>query len=106
MTLLVGSAFVSGGGSGIGRAIAQALASRGASVAVMDLLPDGGKDTVAAIASLAVAARAWAKHIAEARSGYGMLAMRAIEVGAAVVIIAFGTLLLTGYMVTERMVGI
>src|SRR5262245_232375 len=62
--------------------------------------------TVAAIASLAVAARAWAKHIAEARSGYGMLAMRTIEVGAAVVIIAFGTLLLTGYMVTERMVGI
>src|SRR5262245_50007933 len=62
--------------------------------------------TVAAIASLAVAARAWAKHIAEARSGYGMLAMRAIEVGAAVMIIAFGTLLLTGYMVTERMVGI
>jgi nickel/cobalt transporter (NicO) family protein len=62
--------------------------------------------TVAAIASLAVAARAWAKHIAEARPGYGMLAMRAIEVGAAVVIIAFGTLLLTGYMVTERMVGI
>jgi nickel/cobalt transporter (NicO) family protein len=62
--------------------------------------------TVAAIASLAVAARAWAKHIAEARSGYGMLAMRAIEVGAALVIIAFGTLLLTGYMVTERMVGI
>jgi nickel/cobalt transporter (NicO) family protein len=32
--------------------------------------------------------------------------MRGIEVGAAVVIIAFGTLLLTGYMVTERMVGI
>jgi len=62
--------------------------------------------TVAAIASLAVAARAWAKHIAEARPGYGMLAMRAIEVGAAVVIIAFGALLLTGYMVTERMVGI
>jgi nickel/cobalt transporter (NicO) family protein len=62
--------------------------------------------TVAAIASLAVAARAWAKHIAEARSSYGMLAMRAIEVGAALVIIAFGTLLLTGYMATERMVGI
>ena len=29
-----------------------------------------------------------------------------IEVGAAVVIIAFGALLLTGYIVTERMVGI
>ena len=56
--------------------------------------------------SLAVAARGWAGHVAKTRSGYGMLAMRAIEVGAAVVIIAFGTLLLTGYMVTERMVGI
>jgi hypothetical protein len=32
--------------------------------------------------------------------------MRALEAGAAVVIIAFGSLLLTGYIVTERMVGI
>ena len=51
MTLLGGSAFVSGGGSGIGRAIALALASQGAAVAVMDLLPEGGKETVAAIAT-------------------------------------------------------
>jgi NAD(P)-dependent dehydrogenase (short-subunit alcohol dehydrogenase family) len=51
VTLLAGSAFVSGGGSGIGRAIAQALASQGAAVAVMDLLPEGGKDTVATIAA-------------------------------------------------------
>ena len=62
--------------------------------------------TVAAIATIAVGAKAWAKRFADTRSGYGMLAMRAIEVGAALVIIAFGTLLLTGYMVTERMVGI
>jgi nickel/cobalt transporter (NicO) family protein len=62
--------------------------------------------TVAAIASIAVGARAWAQHVAQARSGYGMLAMRGIEVCAAVVIIAFGALLLTGYMVSERMVGI
>jgi len=62
--------------------------------------------TVAAIASIAVGATAWAQHLADARSGYGMLAMRGVEVGAAVVIIAFGALLLTGYMVTERMVGI
>ena len=62
--------------------------------------------TVAVIASIAVGARAWAQHFADARSGYGMLAMRGVEVGAAVVIIAFGALLLTGYMVTERMVGI
>ena len=35
-----------------------------------------------------------------------MLTMRGIEVGAAVVIIAVGSLLLTGYIVTERMVGV
>jgi nickel/cobalt transporter (NicO) family protein len=62
--------------------------------------------TVAAIASIAVGARAWAQRLAQARSGYGMLAMRGIEVGAAVVIVAFGALLLTGYMVSERMIGI
>jgi nickel/cobalt transporter (NicO) family protein len=62
--------------------------------------------TVAAIATIAVGAKAWAKRLADARSGYGMLAMRGIEVGAAVVIIAFGSLLLAGYIVTERMVGV
>ena len=46
--------------------------------------------TVAAIATIAVGAKAWAKRFADTRSGYGMLAMRGIEVGAAVVIIAFG----------------
>jgi nickel/cobalt transporter (NicO) family protein len=60
--------------------------------------------TVAAIATIAVGAKAWAKRFADTRSGYGMLAMRGIEVGAAVVIIAFGTLLLAGYMVSERLV--
>jgi nickel/cobalt transporter (NicO) family protein len=62
--------------------------------------------TVAVIASIAVGARAWAQHIADARSGYGMLAMRGIEVAASIVVIAFGALLLTGYMVSERMIGI
>jgi nickel/cobalt transporter (NicO) family protein len=62
--------------------------------------------TVAAIATIAVGAKAWAKRFADARSGYGMLAMRGIEVGAAIVIIAFGSLLLTGYIVTERMIGV
>jgi nickel/cobalt transporter (NicO) family protein len=62
--------------------------------------------TVATIASIAVGARAWAQHVADARSGYGMLAMRGIEVAASIVVIAFGALLLTGYMVSERMVGI
>jgi len=62
--------------------------------------------TVAAIATIAVFAKVWARRVADTQSGYGMLAMRGIEVGAAVVIIAFGVLLLTGYIVSERMVGI
>ena len=62
--------------------------------------------TVAIIAMIAVGARTWAKRFTDSRSGYGMLAMRGIEAGAALVIIAFGSLLLTGYIVTERMVGI
>jgi nickel/cobalt exporter len=85
-------------------ALAQGLFWAG--VAATFVMGIGTAITVAAIASIAVGARAWAQHLADARSGYGMLAMRGVEVGAAVVIIAFGALLLTGYMVTERMVGI
>jgi len=62
--------------------------------------------TVAIIATVAVSAKAWAKKLASSRSGYGMLAMRAIESAAALVIVAFGTLLLTGYIAMERMVGV
>ena len=62
--------------------------------------------TVAAIATIAVFAKSWAKRFADTRSGYGMLVMRGIEAGAALVIIGFGVLLLTGYMVSERMVGL
>ena len=62
--------------------------------------------TVAIIAMIAVGARTWAKRFTDSRSGYGMLAMRGVEAGAALVIIAFGSLLLAGYIVTERMVGV
>ena len=52
MTALVGgSAVVTGGGSGIGRAIALALASAGAPVAVVDMFSEGGKETAVAIAN-------------------------------------------------------
>jgi len=85
-------------------ALAQGLFWAG--VASTFVMAVGTAITVATIASIAVGARAWAQRVAETRSGYGMLAMRGIEVGAAVVIIAFGALLLTGYVVTERMVGI
>ena len=59
--------------------------------------------TVAAIATVAVSARTVAKRIATARSGLGMLMMRAIEVGAAGLIVAFGGLLLVGYMASEQL---
>ena len=47
--LVPGSAIVTGGGSGIGRAIAVALAKAGAPVAVVDLFGNGAKETAAAI---------------------------------------------------------
>jgi NAD(P)-dependent dehydrogenase (short-subunit alcohol dehydrogenase family) len=43
MTLVPGSAFVTGGGSWIGRAIAAVLAAAWAPVAVFDLLPSGAR---------------------------------------------------------------
>jgi nickel/cobalt exporter len=61
--------------------------------------------TVAVIATIAVGAKAWAGHFASTRTGYGTLAIRGIEVGASLLIVAFGVLLLTGYMVSERMIG-
>jgi ABC-type nickel/cobalt efflux system permease component RcnA len=81
-------------------ALAQGLFWAG--VAATFMMGLGTAITVAAIATLAVGFRSAAKQVAGARSGYGMLAMRGIEVGAAVVVLCFGTLLLLGYMVAER----
>jgi nickel/cobalt exporter len=85
-------------------ALAQGLFWAGiAATFVMGL---GTAITVAAIATVAVGARAWAQRFSETRSGYGMLAMRGIEVAASLIIIAFGTLLLMGYMTSERLIGV
>ena len=81
-------------------ALAQGLFWAG--VAATFVMGLGTAITVAAIATLAVGAAFEAKRIATSRSGYGMLALRGIEVGAAVVVLAFGALLLAGYMVAER----
>jgi len=82
-------------------ALAQGLFLAGvASTFVMGL---GTAITVAAIATIAVAAKAAAIRFAGTRAGYGTLALRGVEVGAALLIMAFGGLLLTGYMVSERM---
>src|SRR6202167_202484 len=82
-------------------ALAQGLFLAGvASTFVMGL---GTAITVAAIATLAVAAREAAKKVAATKPGYGSLALRGVEVGAAALVIAFGIALLTGYMASERM---
>ncbi|MEI8153530.1 MAG: nickel/cobalt transporter [Hyphomicrobiales bacterium] len=81
-------------------ALAQGLFWAG--VAATFVMGLGTAITVAAIATLAVGFRSVAQRIAVSRSGYGMLAMRVIEVGAAVVVLAFGVLLLAGYVAAER----
>ena len=81
-------------------ALAQGLFWAG--VAATFVMGLGTAITVALIATLAVAFRSAAKQIAGTRSGYGMLMMRGIEVGAAVIVLAFGVLLLLGYLVAER----
>jgi ABC-type nickel/cobalt efflux system permease component RcnA len=62
--------------------------------------------TVAVIATVAAGAKGIAMRIASARSGFGALALRGIEVAAAALVLAFGVLLLLGYMATERLLGV
>jgi ABC-type nickel/cobalt efflux system permease component RcnA len=81
-------------------ALAQGLFWAG--VAATFVMGLGTAITVAVIATLAVGFRSMAKQFASSRSGYGMLMLRGIEVGAAVVVLSFGTLLLVGYMAAER----
>jgi nickel/cobalt exporter len=82
-------------------ALAQGMFWSG--VAATFVMGLGTAITVATIATLAVGARAAAKRFAATRAGYGALALRGAELGAATVIIVFGLLLLTGYMASERM---
>ena len=81
-------------------ALAQGLFWAG--VAATFVMGLGTAITVAAIATMAVSARSLATKLSGTRPGYGTLAMRAIEVGAAMLVLAFGVLLLAGYMITER----
>lgn len=82
-------------------ALAQGLFWAGiASTFVMGL---GTAITVATIATFAVGAKALAKRLATSRAGYGSLAIRGVEVSAALLVILSGVLLLTGYMASERM---
>ena len=85
-------------------ALAQGLFWIGvASTFVMGL---GTAITVAVIATLAVGARGLAGRLAKAKPGAGMLLLRGLETAAALVIVMFGAALLTGYMVSERLMGV
>ena len=82
-------------------ALAQGLFWAGiASTFVMGL---GTAITVGTIATLAVSAKTLAKRVARKPTGYGGVLVRGVEFGAAGLVFAFGILLLTGYMASERM---
>jgi nickel/cobalt exporter len=85
-------------------ALAQGLFWIG--VASTFLMGLGTAITVAAIATLAVGARGLAGRFAKAKPGAGMIFIRGLETAAALVIIVFGVALLTGYMVSERLMGV
>jgi len=85
-------------------ALAQGLFWIG--VASTFLMGIGTAITVAAIATLAVGARGLAGRLAKAKPGAGMILIRGLETAAALVIVLFGTALLTGYMVSERLMGV
>jgi ABC-type nickel/cobalt efflux system permease component RcnA len=59
--------------------------------------------SVAVIATLTVTATDVATKFARARSGLGSVAVLGLETLAALVVLAFGALLLTGYMASERL---
>jgi nickel/cobalt exporter len=85
-------------------AMAQGLFWLGAGATMMMGL--GTFLTVAAIATGAVMARATANRLATAGSRHGALAMRGLETAAAALITVFGAMLLCGYLVNERMIGL
>jgi nickel/cobalt exporter len=84
-------------------ALSQGLLWAGvASAFVMGL---GTAITVAAIATLAVSAKVFVQRFTTNEVGYGGVLVRGMEAGAAVLIMAFGLMLLAGYMASERLVG-
>ena len=77
-----------------------------AGVAATFVMGLGTAITVASIAVLTVTATAFAGKLAATRTGYGSLALRGIEVGAAALILVFGVALLAGYMASERLLPV
>ena len=76
------AAIVTGGGSGLGRATAEALAARGAKVAVFDLNPTAAEEAAKAIGGLALAG-----DVADEASAGAAIAKAAAAHGAARVLV-------------------
>jgi nickel/cobalt exporter len=85
-------------------ALAQGLFWLGITATFM--IGAGSALTMAVLATIAVTDRARAARFAQPRTRYGLVAMRGIELGAAVAIVLFGAFLLTGCMVSERLIGV
>jgi nickel/cobalt exporter len=85
-------------------ALAQGLFWVG--IAATFMMRAGSALTMAVIATIAVTDSARAARFCNARNRYGVLAIRGIEFGAAVAILAFGTLLLTGCVVSPRLIAV
>jgi nickel/cobalt transporter (NicO) family protein len=81
-------------------ALAQGLFWAG--VAATFVMGLGTAITVAAIAVMAVSAKDLARRLSGAREGGGVLIMRAVEFGAAGLVLFFGAGLLFGYLTAER----
>lgn len=85
-------------------ALAQGIFLSG--VAATFAMSAGVAITVTAIAVLAVFGKSLAVRLSGAMGGRGDLALRGIEVLAALFVIAFGALLLTGYLASERLMPV
>ncbi len=82
-------------------ALAQGLFWAG--VAATFIMGLGTAITVAAIATLAVGAKSLANRIAGHEGGTGAIAVRGLEVLAALLVLGFGLALLAGYIANERL---
>ena len=89
------AAIVTGGGSGLGRATAEALAAKGAKVAIFDLNPAAAEEAAKAIGGLAVTG-----DVADEASAGGAIAKAAAAHGPARVLVNCA-----GIGVAKRVVG-
>src|SRR4029079_13038465 len=111
--LVEGAALVTGGGSGIGRGIALALAAEGAPVAVLDLQPKGGQETVSLIeaaggkaAFVPVDVRNWEDVDRAYAEAVGALGPLGIVVNAAGILDGYAQADVVAPTVWERVIGI